>query len=805
MAFDPNKKYEEVEGGGFDPSKPFTDSGELPSINNPTDVQPLPRQQDSLLTQRGAETASAIYRPILEYGGGMAAGVAAAPTGPIGLAAAGTLGYAGGSQLADILDRMIGVQAQPTSVGQIAEEAVGDLREGAMQELVGASVAVPIGFVAGKTMNALSSGARAAIAKAPEVYQRVSDAAKRIGIDLSPAELMVTRGTAILESVLDNTVFTAGIMKDFKLDQIKKLNDTRDTLLAKRGSTEEIEALGYKIKSATDDYFRRFGVENKAAQTAMKNRLQQKLGARTSYEDLDISGKQAVAQYEKGESEKISKAYTAVREMADEAMPEGIVPKNIVNTAKEILKEQESLNNPALVDREIVSIAKGFIGDVPKIDPTVASAYANATPDVKRAIEAQYPEILLGDGSGPRTYTQLNNMVKALNVKKFNQVDTNGKITNVGRQLDVFIDALHKDMGELAKSTGNKQIIEAHDAADSLFKNRLALFDDPAFKKITSKNPSTIVNTIYRSGEPDLIRRYQALVGKDVSEMAKKKLTGEVLGFDLEADMTGKHIRTQLEKLGEGKDLLYTPKELEYFEDIANAIDLRSTDVNKIMVNPMFKRMLSESQTAASAVAEAVVQKQNTGIPTIIENRFGPAVKKKVADGFLPVLLGKDQAGDFNPTTFVTEFDRYGKPTLEAWYGKDTADILEDLATIGRAKKAVIEAGANKSGTAKNMIFYHQGEKIAKAIGKVAEYGAIAAVTGTGYGNFVLGLGALGGEGAIILGSRKLAMIYNSPFGRKLFIDGLMTKAGTEEAGRMTGKILSIIGNEFMRSKEKKQ
>jgi hypothetical protein len=90
-----------------------------------------PKQPESNIR----ETISKIARPTLEIGGGIVGASIAAPTTPIGQAAAGALGMAGGKAAADLLDRIIGVKEPLPDMKSAVKEAGADVQRGMLLEL----------------------------------------------------------------------------------------------------------------------------------------------------------------------------------------------------------------------------------------------------------------------------------------------------------------------------------------------------------------------------------------------------------------------------------------------------------------------------------------------------------------------------------------------------------------------------------------------------------------------------------------------------------------------------------------------
>lgn len=738
--------------------------------------------------------ASVVYAPILKYGGAamgaaLAAPVAATtgPAAPIVEAAAGAGGYAIGGSLADKLDQLIGLSSAPKSVGEIVGKTVSDLREGAQNEVLGRIAGQ--GVEAGLTSASNATGA--VLTKGPDALAKISAMAAKVGVDLTPAELAGTKFLGGIEKIFDNLPWTADVLNDYRLKQIQQLNTKRDAIIASNGNGNDIEQLGLDIKNHADNFVQKLGTVNKDAMIAMKNKLLQKVGSSTTYDDLDISAKQAVQQYQQNLAQRTKAAYTAV----SARMPNTtIVPQNTLDAANEILRTQDTLasKNPALI-----KAAKFFTqsADTTAIPETVKQAYQGAIQSnnvpTKTLLEGEFPGLL--NPQTEKSYQEMNDNLHDFNAKKYAQTDdAHGayQITNDGRQWGNLSDALQKDMGNLVSASDNPELTAAHNIANGLFKQKMALFDDPAFKMINDKYPGAVSSTILKSGNAELINRYKALTGPGLFNKAKDRLTNDVLGISGPDTMIGEDIRKNVRNLGDAATSIYAPQELQHFQNIAKAIDTRAGATTEILNNPYLKKMVSDQATTVpSGIAKALVTPQNSGAAPAIAGLLGDDAKTKVANAFLPHFLSSNQQGDFLPQTFAKEFDTYGRKTVESWYGKSTADDLENLANVGRRMKGLQQSMSVGGIPMKPMMGLYAAESMLHDVTHVATNP-----------NSPAAYMHLAGESAFILGTRQMAKLYATPEGRNLFIQSLTTPQGSKRAGQIAGRIAGILGNETIKS-----
>lgn len=793
---------------------PDTPTG-LPSINKPAD---MPERADfsefsgGLGSPNSAQRVSAqnlsdIANPALKYGGAavfsamaLPAAAASGPMAPLVETAAGAGGYAIGASLADQLDQLIGIRKPPQTMQELVSRPVENVRQGLEQELTGriagAGVEGAVGLAAGGASKLAIGGA--------EKLRKVSEAAARVGINLTPAELMGTKALGALESVLDNIPWTSSIIQRNRLGELEKLTNLRNKLIAENGSADSIETIGIKIKNIADNYVQKIGGIAKDTAEAVKNRLLDKVGSYSTYADLDTAGKEVAQRFRVELDNKVSTAYDAVRAKIP---PTSIDPVNTKNMAQAILAEQESL---AVKNPDLIRAAKFFLKDENPVPSEVMLAYQSPATSIqdKAYIEQQFPQLL--NPSSAKSYGELADNVKAFNQKKYAQITEAGgsaQISAAGKRWDDMIDAMRSDMDSIASSTGNEELKNAHKIANGLYKQKLAYLEDPAFLRMNENNPGAVTKSILNSREPELIQRYRAIAGENLFSKAKDRLSNDILGISPEQDLilgddaekfgsqlmkAGDKIRARILALGESANSIYTPKELDYLRGVANAFDTTGGATNDLLSNPFISKMMKAADMPVEA-ARSIVAPMNPGAASAIENVFGPSAKKKVADVFFPELLSANQEGTFLPQTFARKFDEFGKPTIEAWYGKEMANKLEDIANVGR-RMAGAERVAGKSGTAipyRSMIGFYEAMRLYNKATTLATDMALGKP-------LVSAVVSLGKDASFILGTRQLAKLYSSPMGRTLFVDGLITPETAEEAGKIAAKITSIIGNEYL-------
>lgn len=793
-------RYEILEEDDEEPTSQYEvieDTPATPPALTPTGLSSLvPTKED----------VSRAYRPALEFGGASLAGIAALPTAPatagVGPLLAAGGGYAAGSSLADTLDQLIGVVPRgkffslPTKeqVKSTIKDTAEDIKSGVTLEAGGQLIGIPIAY-AGK---ALLTGVSKAVTRGPEYLQALREGASKIGINLTPAEIVGSKALSTLESILDNLPWTSGIIQRHRLGEMKKLNDLREELIKKEGSPERVEEIGLKIKNMIDSFMQKMGTVNKEAMNSMKTRLLQKMGSKFSYEDLDISAKEAVQRYQQQLNEQVHTAYEAVARQVPEIMAE---PKNAMKIAERIVQEQTS--GPAsLSNQKLLGTAKYFLKTQKDVPADVIQLYQVSNPIVKKQLEEQFPELL--NTGLEKSYPQLVRDIKKLNQEKFSRIDTSGgkyRIDPIGKDYDELVKALNDDLTDFAKQSGNEEILAAQEIANQLYKKKLALFEDKAFKLINNKYPGAVAKTVLQSGDTELIDRYRSLTGDALFNKAKQRLTNDILGLGPEQTVIGDDIRRRVVQLGESAKSIYSNDELNFFKKLSNAVDLREEFTSDIISNPILKNMVNKGETVPEGIAKSIIKPENTTTKRVVEKFIGKDGVKKVADAFLPELLATNQnTKDFMPQTFAKTFNEYGYDTIKAWYGDDFALRLKQLADVGERMGSAERLAGNPSGTGRFMITFNEGRRVGELAGKaITSAAGMGGAYGIGAGRYLL---SLAGESSLILGSRQLAKLYTSPAGRKLFVDGLITPQTAKAAGDISGRILAILSGNILKAVE---
>lgn len=185
-------------------------------------------------TETPIKTAiSRTVRPFTEMGGMAAGGIVGVPTGPLGILAGESSGYAGGKGIADLLDQAMGLK-QPLSLGGQTIQTGKDLITGGAYSMGGQALGPAIGVVAKQTgkvvkpiLGALSGKGTESITQA--IKSGTSTGLNELNVLKSSTQFdKALRGKITGEEIVDNAKNALSSIKDArgaayraKLDQIK--------------------------------------------------------------------------------------------------------------------------------------------------------------------------------------------------------------------------------------------------------------------------------------------------------------------------------------------------------------------------------------------------------------------------------------------------------------------------------------------------------------------------------------------------------------------------------------------------------
>lgn len=196
-----------------------------------------------------AQSVSRYARPALELGGALGGGILATPGGPVAAMGGGALGFAGGKAAADLLDRKLGIKPELSNLGEAATETLGNIKEGVITEATGQ--------VAGAAVKPLAE------LTAPAV-SRIAQKAKQFAVDMTPAELAKSKPLALLESVLEKTPFSSGMIQRFRAKQGEQLEKAAQGLIDDLATSSTREAAGTDAAEAIQKkMFKRLEVRDK--------------------------------------------------------------------------------------------------------------------------------------------------------------------------------------------------------------------------------------------------------------------------------------------------------------------------------------------------------------------------------------------------------------------------------------------------------------------------------------------------------------------------------------------------------------
>jgi hypothetical protein len=177
-------------------------------------------------------------RPTLEYGGAAAGGLVGSGIGPEGTIAGGSLGYAAGKQIADLIEG----KAQKRGAKEAAGTLVKDLATGAVMEMAGPI----IGEVASK-------GAKGSA----EIIKQTLGATTGAGPGMIDEAILGSRGFKSAmrgditgREVVDNALSALQKVRDLRAERYIKIFGN----ISKKNDVIDLEPIGNKLASLLDNY-----------------------------------------------------------------------------------------------------------------------------------------------------------------------------------------------------------------------------------------------------------------------------------------------------------------------------------------------------------------------------------------------------------------------------------------------------------------------------------------------------------------------------------------------------------------------
>ena len=707
-----------------------------------------------------AKAASDIYTPALVTLGGVAggaAGMAAGPGAPAAVPVGGALGMAAGEAASEGIDRLTGLKPPIQGIVDAVSEIAKNIEHGVEYEIGGRVAGKAIVFASGPMASRLNDGMKMVMRKA-----------KDMGIELSPAEVLGSKTLSLLENVMDNLPIVSDFSKKFRLDQVKQMIKQRDYLLKTHGSADAIESLGESIQQAADDTMRAHTKLSAKNSLELKNRLLRKLGSSQTYEEVGMTGQEALKMSSQKRYDEAQKLYESVGEYFPESAKH--VPQTYREKAFELLSQQEKAS-PSLQDTEALAVLRDISGKN-KIEELLKKIPVDRRDDFLEQLPVDsISEMTWQQMAADRT--RLGKLIAENDPSygfaggaKGSKLVSN-EAAGVYKQL---FKALDEDMGMVAAEAG-PEAEQALGLARSYYGESKQIFNTPHVLRMAKADPEKLVDMVFKPGAITPIKMARKAIGNEAFDGLTRKFTDKLLQTSESVPLTSDLIDARIRKYGiDTIEEIYGPRAKEII-DLPRQLETLEAPLKD---NQFFQSLLKRSP---EKVIDFLVKPENTKNAKMLAEGLGVKMKEKAGQGLVTKIL-EDAAvnshGDLSPAMLDSALNKYGDDTLKSWIPEDVLEDLKDFAQVTMQMKKAAAMGNNPSGTAR-----------------------------------VLGTGALGAyviynpkkAAKVAIPAALVAQMYFTPTGRKYLTEGFKTSLKSPQAqylfNRISSSALEMLGQEL--------
>ena len=690
-----------------------------------------------------------------ETAGLVGGAIVGAPFGPAGSLAGAALGYGG----VKALER--GLEGEKATLPEAAKTTGKDVMTGAAMEMGGRFAGKLVGgLIERMSIPAISGVPKVKVAE-------ILENARKLGIELSPAEATGSKGQALYESMLDKSPFSAGIVTEWReLRQLKPFVELREKLISEGKNPEQIEVLGQKIKDQVNSFLGKYKSLGEQEVNLLRDNILKKMGSSETYESIGKTAQEVIAERSKAMYQQANALYDRVGELVPEGAKVNI--GSMKDTAKMIL-ESEMKKPSAWRNTQLIKRLEGIGG------PTTLEQEITAYPE---AMQAQIREQIAAEGSGKFDWKTVQSMRSDLG-KWIADADASFRTTQPGAKFQSSPEAgaykqlrkaLEKDIDVFAVESG-EDVKGAFDVANAFYREGKMIFNTQAIKRVLTSNPEKVVDMIFRPGGGTEVDLAIKAMGRDAFDrtvkpaLTKKLLdTGDV--FDT------KKFGTNLDKYG--KELLakvYNPTEVKALNELLT--DGKMAMQDKLMGAPFLKTISNERP---EVVVDSILgaYDRSLGGKTVLKNALliRHSVDKPTFESLQREL--SDRIFKLNQITHRVQPERLAKTiqnydrVLDVFYSPEQVSWLRAVAETGRRMASAERLAANPSGTAQNIVTW-------------GTWGALLAnpIKGTFTG---------------IIAPKAMAKIYLSDAGRRYFTLGMKTPMGSKQGVEIATKLSEIAG-----------
>ena len=731
------------------------------------------------------QNISKVARPILEFGGATAGGIAGLGAGlviptigeePFLLAAGESAGFAAGRSLADTFDALLGLPTTRTT--RTAKETLKDIPKDIAE---GFKISAG-GQIVGKGADLAFKQFFGPSKKFTPEKQELVRIARENNIEITPADMTGSTPLQIFESLLDKVISSSGQLQKNHIQTLEGLATMAEKLKAKGAPAEVIEILGNRIIDATNSAIKARKDINTTMLVKVRDRVVSMIGTRRGSIEIGEGVREALTAKSKRASKLVSDAdkrfWESIR--PNEEIPD-IAAQEVAN--KFLAEDAEVQIRSGPLRRLLKKVAKEPIEPLEEL-----SAMTGIPPDRLRALSPEDLKDLLQDrGIVETTPTAL---AFRLRIKELNQIikeedlafksgvpGFKGQSTNDGgiaKQLKI---ALKEDLKTFSEPLGG-EVLSRFNEFNAIAGRFKALYGSDEMKRIIRADPASVVDTIIRPTKINEWRIFKKASSQIEVEEMRNAFTMKLIGVDDVIDL--KALAQNIKRYDQsvlnevlGSQRLATLKRIASRTDAINNLSVTDPLLKTIarrdpgqVFGTIIKRSSAKNRAGVDADNIARIDKlQSEGI-------LDEVGIERLRARYLEEIFTFNRQGRLRPQSITNNIKEFGERTKARLLTPDMVNDLDHIDLIADVAIGAERVAGRPSGGSQNIISF-------------SSFGMMLRHPIT---NFPL----------LILIPQALAKMYTSTAGRKLLVEGFSAPTGTirsvELFTKLTGILLSDSG-----------
>ncbi len=713
------------------------------------------------------EKIMSFVRPTLEMGGlvaggilgggaGLSAGPGAIVTTPTGAIIGSGLGYAGGRQIANILEQKMGMRGRPPLSEALVETG---------KDVLAGSTMEAGGQVAGKTLeyglNKLFSPFSKKFTQKEIDMMKLAEKKK---VPLTPAEIIESRPISLAESALSFIPGSSGVIQNQRINQLNSLIKLREELLDKVSEGAKVyktpEQVGLDIRYQIDKFVSGIKTGNEQESLMLKNKLLKSLGSDETYESIGMATQEAIAKKSQIVNEKAKELYDTVGNLISGETK--IKTSNVQKTANNLL-EKELAKPSSLQDKSIIKVLYDLSGK-----KNLPEGFESFSSEIQKQIASKLEttESIYSWQTIQSIRSELNNRIIQNDLAYKTQQAGAQKMlgTTTGGYYKQLRKAVEEDLETYFKETSNREAKDAWEFANAFYKESKRTFNKPSVLRLIRANPDRVVDMAFRPNGVTEIRNIKKILAPQEFNELSKKFTNKLISRASQRDFSWEKVMLEFNKYGEETlSNIYTIPQLK---SIRNMIETGIKKDNPVIDDYLLRVLkFSDSKTIFNTVFRPNSYENVVKIKGLINKDTIKDAKRLLTENILEL----NEFGVYRPFKATKNISKFDERTLNAIYNKEELEFLKEIISLSKKSFGSERLAGNPSGTAQSIITFQAGRAILKN-----------PVTGLSY--FLL--------------PQAMAKIYLSPLARKYFTEGFKLPGNLPRSMENLTKLLSILGRD---------